>query len=101
MSEKLHRTYEKALKHHPWGSALYIPVDAKDMYPGCIGVFNNDGHWIKAKWDVTTVDHGFTPIGKDELQIESRALKLDVVHSKQISKMQVKVKTRVSLLYVS
>lgn len=100
MQEKLHRVYEKALKHHPWGSALYIPVDAKDIYPGCIGVFNNDGHWIKANFDVTTMGHEFTPIKKDELQIGSRALNLDVVYSQQISKMEVKVKTKASLLYI-
>jgi hypothetical protein len=98
MSEKLHKSYEKALKHHPLGSALYIPVDAKDMYPGCIGVFNTDGHWVNAKWDITATGHEFTPIHQDELQLASRDMRLDVVYSKQISKMEVKVETKASLL---
>jgi len=96
MSEKIHRTYEKALKRHPYGSALYIPVNAKDMYPGCIGVFNDDGHWIKASWDVTEKNHGFSPIDKDELQLTSRTFTWDVVHSEKISHMKVEVNSKVS-----
>jgi hypothetical protein len=60
MDEKLHKTYEALLKHHPFGSALYIPVDADKIYPGCIGAFNNDGHWLPAPWDISTP--GFDPI---------------------------------------
>jgi len=91
--EKLHRTYERALKNHPWGSALYIPVDAKNMYPGCIGVFNKDGHWIK--------NHGFTPLAAqtEDLQIITTNYQWDVVHSERISNMKVKVKKKLSLLY--
>ena len=100
-AEKIHRTYEKALKHHPWGSALYIPVNAKNMYPGSIGFFNDDGHWIKASWDVTSKDHGFDPIAAEELQLNSRPFNWDVVHSEKISNMKVKVKSKMSLLYVS
>ena len=102
-AEKIHRTYEKALKHHPWGSAVYIPVDAKNMYPGCIGVFNDDGHWIKANWNILSKNHRFAPIASraEDLEITTTNLKWDVVHSEKISKMRVKVKSKISLLYVS
>ena len=99
--EKLHLTYEKALINHPWGSALYIPVNAKNMYPGCIGVFNKDGHWIKANWDVLSKNHGFTPLAAqtEDLQIITTNYQWDVVHSERISNMKVKVKKKLSLLY--
>ena len=100
MLEKIHRTYEKALKHHPWGSALYIPVNAKSMYPGSIGVFNDDGHWIKANWDVMSKDHGFDgSIAAEDLQLTSQPMKLDVVHSERIRNMKVQVKSKFSLLF--
>lgn len=93
MPDKLHKTYERLLKHHPYGSALYTPVEAKEIYPGCIGAFNNDGHWIRAKWDITTTGRTFTPI-EQELELSSRPLKLDVLHSGKTGGVKVKVKAR-------
>jgi hypothetical protein len=98
MSEKLHKTYERLLKHHSHGSALYTPVQAKDIYPGCIGAFNNDGHWIRATFDATTAGLAFTPLDQSELMIESRTMKLDGIHSQKISDVKLKVNFLASLL---
>jgi hypothetical protein len=98
MSEKLHRTYERLLKHHPHGSALYTPVQAKDIYPGCIGAFNNDGHWISAKFDVTTTGLAFAPLEQHELKIQSETMKLDDIHSQKVSDVKMKVNFMASLL---
>ena len=72
------------------------------MYLGSIGVFNDDSHWIKANWDVLSKNNAFVPLAAqaEDLQIITTNLKGDVVHSEKISKMTVKVKSTMSLLYV-
>lgn len=98
-TEKLHHTYARALQHQPLGHALFIPVESKDMYPGCIGAFNDDGIWIKANWDVMSTGHGFTPITEAELQVVSMKMKPDTLfHSQKISEVKVQVQAGMPLL---
>jgi len=51
-SEKPHITYQRLLSRNSFGNALYWPVDVTDIFPGCVGYFNENGHWKKLKTDV-------------------------------------------------
>jgi nucleoside phosphorylase len=51
-SEKLHITYQRLLSRNSFGNALYWPVDVTDIFPGCVGYFNGNGHWKKLKTDI-------------------------------------------------
>ena len=79
---------------------MYIPVNANDMYPGCIRVFNDDGHWIKATWDITSKNHGFVPIDKEALEVTVRPLKWEIVPSEKISNLKVEIKSKMAFLYL-
>jgi hypothetical protein len=89
MSEKLHKTYQKLLKRQPFGNALYKPAMGSEMYPGCVGFFTDQGDWTNFNWDIWSTDRAFEPIQKESLGIKSRPWGLDVVHSENVSQVQV------------
>lgn len=53
-SVKLHKVYERLLRHHPIGKALYWPVPTTDLAPGCLGYFNADGYWRRLMIDMNS-----------------------------------------------
>ena len=41
----LQQTYADAMRHHPFGFALYHPCDKTVLKPGSCGYFNTRGDW--------------------------------------------------------
>ena len=41
----LNLTYANSMRHHPFGYAIYHPVEKTDLKPGSCGYFDRDGVW--------------------------------------------------------
>jgi hypothetical protein len=50
--EKLHVLYQRLLSQNSFGNALYWPVDSTQIFPGCVGYFNQNGHWKRLPIEV-------------------------------------------------
>src|SRR5438552_12275829 len=42
----VHEIYARLLKWYSHGHALYFPVDANEIKPGCVGYFDDKGRWL-------------------------------------------------------
>jgi hypothetical protein len=42
---KVNKIYADLLSHHPFGHALYFPINSEDIRPGSVGFFDHHGHW--------------------------------------------------------
>lgn len=63
----LQQLYANAMRHHPFGFALYHPCDKTVLKPGSVGYFNVRGDWNPIT-HILSSDEPFT-MADDELQL--------------------------------
>jgi hypothetical protein len=67
MADNLATKYAASMKHHPYGNALYVPVDSAILQPGSIGYIDEEGSWQPILTTIEDDDYleqrGFLPAG--------------------------------------
>ena len=80
-SEPLHVTYQRLLSRNSFGNALYFPVEASKITPGCMGYFNDNGHWHPLGIDIKSAG---TPFYDDLSTDDSGSYECGVIKSSNI-----------------
>jgi len=84
-SEKIHQTYQRLLRNQSIGKALYWPVASSRIFPGCLGYFNDDGHWRRIEIDLKSEG---SPFYGDLLTEDTGSYCCGVVRSSNIQSIE-------------
>jgi len=67
MADNLATLYAASMKHHPYGHALYVPVDSTILRQGSVGYIDEEGSWqpilATIEDDDDLKERGFSPVG--------------------------------------
>jgi len=90
-NDDLHLIYAEAMKHHPFGFALYHPCNKSVLKIGSCGYFNHRGDWNSIA-DISSSNETFTGIHDDLQKAEPHSLKWGPKCSDHVREHRVKAK---------